>query len=109
MKAQKSRSLLWVGCVVFAVVAVCAWRVYLGNGLAYSDILALFGRDQSIAASGFRMMVALAVALGTEGFVAGAIIWAFWGNRDSTMDRLGRVLFVAAIVDVASYAAARGL
>jgi hypothetical protein len=103
------RPLSWVLLACLAAVAVFGWLSYVGNGMAYSDLMGLPGRDQQLAALRERAAVGLAMAVSAEGLLVVAITWACSVAVTRVWIRLLVTLTMAVAVDVVTYAVVRSL
>jgi hypothetical protein len=94
--------------LVLAVVSMGAWRLYVGEGIAYGSIVGLPGRERDLATFGSQAIGALKIAIGSEALAIATVSWVFTSHK-SLWVRLFIALGLATIVDGFTFAVVRGL
>ena len=109
MSIRGSRAALWVASGLLLVISGCRWLSYIGNGMAYGDILGLPGYEKGLALFGAKAMHALIAALLTEAMAVAAITWDVTDIEKPTWRRIATALVVAPMVTAFTFAIVRGL
>jgi hypothetical protein len=91
------------------IVSALAWLSYVGNGIAYGDLLGVQGREKDLAEIGKHAMRGLLIAGCAE---ASAIAMVWWRLSDPDASPTRRVVFglmLAFLVAVGTYLVVRGI
>ncbi len=106
-----ARSLRYIGLICSAfllVVAVIAWPMYMGFGIAYGSVYGLPGREEDLAYFGSRASIALATAASSEAIAVGVGTWLLMPFEEKWL-RLLVATALAVVADAATFALIRGL
>jgi tetrahydromethanopterin S-methyltransferase subunit D len=107
MSLCASRTAIWAVFGLLALIAGFAWLGYIGNAMAYGDVLGLPGREKDITIFGAKAMRSLFVALAAEGLAVGAITWNIAGIDTPTWRRLAKASIIASVATVFTFALVR--
>jgi len=99
---------LFVFSAALFVAAALAWLSYVGQGIAYGDLVGVSGREKDIIAIGNGAMRALWTAASCEALAVGLITWVVSDPDSSVWLRLIISFGVASFADVCTYALVRG-
>jgi uncharacterized membrane protein len=101
--------ILYIFSAVLFIVAAFAWLSYVGQGIAYGDLVGVKGREKDIASIGSGAMKALWTAASCEGLAVGLIVWAASDPDNSIWIRLASGFGLAIFIDICTYVLIRGL
>lgn len=82
------RWLLLASWLPLALASGYGWLSFVANGIAYSDLIGLDGKDQQMALLGRRAYAGLALGAGCEAILVSAIAWFLLPQSDSKRTRI---------------------
>jgi hypothetical protein len=103
------RIAVFVFSATLFIVSALAWLSYVGQGIAYGDLVGVAGREKDIAALGSSVMRAFWTAASCEALAIGLLSWFLTDPSAPGSVRLVKSLVVAAFADVLTYAFVRGI
>jgi len=106
---KRKKIILLVSSATLLVAAGLSWLNYLGQGIAYGDLVGVKGREQDLATIGNGAIRSLWIAASCEGLAVGLITWIATDPDGSVGRRLVASFGLALLIDVCTYAVIRGI
>jgi hypothetical protein len=98
MIERKSIFVFWISVLLIAIAVFC-WLGYVGNAMAYGDVLGLPGRDSDLATYHSRAIGFLLIALCGQGSAVAVVTWMVGLRERPTWVRFCLAVGVAAFSD----------
>lgn len=106
----RSSRFVWLGCATLLMIpAAVGWLMYIGNGVAYGALVGLRGRERALTELGSRAEHALILGAICQGVAVAMGSWILLPPRYSATARVMVAATLAALADVFTFAALRGI
>ena len=103
------KAILYIFSALVFIFAAFAWLSYIGQGIAYGDLVGVKGHEKDLVSIGGGAMKALWTAASCEGLAVGLIVWVASDPDSSIWIRLAGGLGLAFFIDIFTYVPIRGL